>query len=159
MKLHDQIRIKASPEFVWYWLENIERMKAWNSKMISFRAISMFPPKVGYLYQVRYRLSRMETEFTGEIIRYEPNRFWMAKFSNPIGEKAKREMVVHESYELIPDGEYTLVRQQEIVENSGVPWFLKLLILFINATGKSVGKDNIYTLQQLAEKDAATKIV
>jgi hypothetical protein len=157
MKILDKIRIRASPQQIWHWFENIERMKAWNSKLISFRPISNFSPGMGYLYQIRYRLSRNETEFTGEITQFDPGRLWSARFTNPIGQNVVREMVVHEIYEIVPDGDLTIVNQTVIIENSRIPWFIKLLIKWIS-TGRSTGKDNLYTLKRLAEKDAATRI-
>jgi len=157
MKLCDQIQIIASPEQIWCWLEKPERMMAWNSKLISVRPVSNFTPRMGYLYQARYRLSKNETEFSGEIIQFQPGRLWSSEFKNPLGEKVSRGCVIQESYELVTSSSTssrTTVKQTITIQNSGIPWIFQLLIKGIQAFGSPAGKDNLYKLKELVEKKA-----
>ena len=58
--LRDRIRIEALPEDVWPWVEDPERVMAWNPKLKAVEPITHGPRRMGYEYRAVYALGDRE---------------------------------------------------------------------------------------------------
>ena len=68
--LKDAVQIKSPPEKVWTFIEDPERMKAWNPKVQSISPISWGERAIGYRYRITYAMTNKASEFLAEITEW-----------------------------------------------------------------------------------------
>lgn len=148
MILKDTVQIKTSPDKVWTFIEDPERMKLWNPKVQRVSSISWGTRAVGYRYRITYAMSGKTSEFLAEIIEYRPPEKLVIRLTEgnlPTGS------TIDEVYELSATAEGTLLEQRIEIHNSGINIFWRLLLAFISRFGKPMGQKYLEKLKELVE--------
>lgn len=151
MILKDSVQIHGSPDRVWAFIEDPQRMKSWNPKIQSIVSISWGQRTVGYQYRITYAMSGKTSDFLAEFVEYRRPEKLVVRLSEG---RLPRGAAVHEIYELSPNREGTLLQQRVEFLNSGVNIFLRLLIAFICRFGKPTGQTYLEKLKELVEAPA-----
>jgi len=74
MKLNTELVIDRSPEALWPWLDDPERMKQWMKGLIEVRATSPGPRGAGSTAIVVIREGRRDVEYEETFLEYRPGR-------------------------------------------------------------------------------------
>jgi uncharacterized protein YndB with AHSA1/START domain len=146
--LRDTVQIKSPPEKVWTFIEDPERMKAWNPKIQTVAPISWGERDRGYRYRITYAMGKKTSEFFAEIIEYRKPETLVIRHTEgnlPIGSS------INETYRLSPTDDGTSLEQRIEINNSGVNLFWRLLIGFVYRFGKPTGQKYLEKLKELAE--------
>ncbi len=152
MKLADQVFIHRPAAAVWAFLEQPGNMPLWNPKVKRGSPSSFAGPQQGYRYAITYQMHERAraSEFLAEFVRYEPPTRLVIRHT---GGLAPRDSVIEEIYELSERDGGTFLRQSIHIQNSGVPFFFRLLIWLIQRWGKPRGKRYLETLRDIIEQD------
>jgi hypothetical protein len=152
--LRDRIRIDALPEDVWPWVEDPERVMAWNPKLKAVEPITQGPRRVGYEYRAVYSLGDRENEMSA---RYEEYQAPVHLAIRMHGGRLPPEGFCREEYELTARGRTTRLCQKITLVDPGIPLVLRLLIKLVHVFGKPSGKSNLQVLRELVEGDPPTR--
>ena len=146
--LKDKVQIGRPLEEVWRFLQNPALMKEWNPKIRAVVPVSLGEPSEGCRYRIRYEMNGKESNFLAEIMEYrEPSRLLI----HLTGGSLPRKGYIQEIYELIPNAEGTLVKQQIGIYTSSRHLFSGCRVAFMHYIGKLSKKRYLITLKQLAE--------
>lgn len=152
MHIKQQILIDASPEKVWDLIEDPENHSRWNPKVKDTNLISHGERRVGYRYRITFSMRGRDNEMEAEIREYDPPRRLVTDMKNRFYADANAlERRFEEVYQLITEGDKTLLRQTIAIDNSGINLFFRLVIGLVLKIGKPVGKEYLVTLKELAE--------
>jgi uncharacterized protein YndB with AHSA1/START domain len=146
--LKDAVQIKSSPENVWMFIEDPERMKCWNPKIQRVSSISWGERAIGYRYRITYAMKNKTSEFLAEIIEYrKPERLVIRLTEGNL----PRGSYIDEIYHLSRTAAGTLLEQRIEINDSGINIFFRLLIAFIYRVGKPTGQKYLAKLKELVE--------
>ena len=73
MKISNTIEIKATPEKVFYWLEDPERVKKWQTNVTEYKIIKNMQNKVGTTFTEYIEENNRRTEMRGIVTEFVPN--------------------------------------------------------------------------------------
>ena len=146
--LNDKVQVGRSAEEVWCFLQSPALMKDWNPKIKAVVPVSPGEPSEGCRYRIRYDLNGKESNFLAEIMEYEePSRLLIHLTGGNLPYKG----YIQEIYELTPNTQGTLVKQQIGIYTSSMRLFSGCRAAFTHYFGKLSKKRYLMTLKQLAE--------
>ena len=152
MILKDTVQIKSSPENVWSFIEDPERMKSWNPKIQRISSISWGARSIGYRYRITYAMRNKTSEFLAEIIEYrKPEKLVIRLTEGNLSQGS----YICEIYQLSRTAEGTLVEQTIEINNSRINIFFRLMIAFIYRFGKPTGQKYLEKLKELVETSSS----
>jgi uncharacterized protein YndB with AHSA1/START domain len=146
--LQDTVQIRGSPEKVWMFIEDPQRMKSWNPKIQHISSISWGGRTLGYRYRITYAMRKKRSEFLAEIIEYRRPEKLVIRLTEgnlPPGS------YINEIYQLSRTAEGTSLEQTIEINNSGINIFFRLVIGFISRFGKPTGQKYLERLKELVE--------
>jgi hypothetical protein len=147
--LKDKVQIGRSAEEVWCFLQNPTLMKEWNQKVKAVVPVSSGEPSEGYRYRIRYDLNGKESNFLAEIMEYrKPSRLLIHLTGGNLPCKG----YIQEIYELTPNGEGTLVKQQVRIYTPCTHIFSGCRAVFTHYFGKLSKNKYLMPLKKLAER-------
>lgn len=152
MILKDTVQIKSSPENLWAFIEDPERMKSWNPKIQRISSISWGRRAVGYRYRITYAMRNKASEFLAEIIEYRKPEKLVIRLTEG---NLPRGSYIEEVYQLSRTAEGTLVEQTIEINNSGINIFFRMLIAFLYRFGKPIGQKYLEKLKELVETSSS----
>lgn len=152
MHIKQQVLIDADPEKVWGLVENPENHSLWNPKVKGTNLISHGKRRVGYRYRITFSMRGRDNEMEAEIREYDPPRRLVTDMKNRFYTDANAlERRFEEVYQLITEGDKTLLIQTITIDNAGINLFLRLVIALVLKIGKPVGKEYLVTLKEIIE--------
>jgi len=148
MILKDSVWINASPERVWEYLEDPERMRLWNPKIKAVASVSWGQRCKGFRYRVTYVMGGKENELSAEIEEYQPPAKLIIRHT---GGRLPPNGYAQEIYELSRENGGTALTQIIRLHNSGINLFFRLLIALLYRFGTPTGKKYLTILKELVE--------
>jgi len=148
MILKDSVWINASPERVWEYLEDPERMRLWNPKIKAVASVSWGQRCKGFRYRVTYVMGGKENELSAEIEEYQPPAKLIIRHT---GGRLPPNGYAQEIYELSRENGGTALTQIIRLYNSGINLFFRLLIALLYRFGTPTGKKYLTILKELVE--------
>jgi len=82
MKIVNRIEINATPETVFYWLEEPERAKEWVTNVTKSEFISKTPNKIGTTFREYVEEDGQGIEMQGVITEFQPNEEYAVRLES-----------------------------------------------------------------------------
>lgn len=151
MHIRERIVIHASPEKIWAVLSDIQRLPEWNKKAHSVRSTDL-QSGVGLRWRVDYRMKKKQSIYDLTVARQSPPHHLHLEIKEASVMGADRKPVeVTEIFELVPQGENTLVKHEVTVREDNIPWFFRPLVWLVMRFGKPVGGGPLEHLKKIVE--------
>ena len=148
MILTSETRINRSPEYVWPFIEDPERMKAWNPRIVDFEELGWGARGVGFRYNVRYRKGEGVLDAFVEIDSYRVQEEYAFRLSGgqlPAGGYAR---VI---FELRGCNEGTHVKRTIDLTHARLPRVLRIVVGLAGRVGAPAGKEGLARLKKVVE--------
>ena len=148
MKNSYSIEIEATPERVWYWLDDAERAMKWLPNIIENEDLEVTENKIGSTFRQVYLEHGRRMEMHGVVTEYEANRRLTCDISADSFD-------LHLDYRLEDLDGRTRLTQDSEVRFKGFFWKIMGTIMtpFIKGSSKKQLADCFATLKKLAEMD------
>lgn len=147
-KLVQKLLIAETPDGLWPWVADPDRVQLWNEKLESHTAPSLSSLHQGSTYTVRYRMraGAQAVDNRAEVVTWEPpTRITVRYYGGDLG----RDGWVVESASLDSVSGGTLVRRTVEFNVPRLPWFVRLLMRVIFRFGKPKGESDLEALERV----------
>lgn len=152
MTLRESIKVAAELEQVWPFVADPVGQATWNEKIVDVRRETAGPVRTGELFGMTYRMSGKARDSDVEVISCDPPS--EVRYRHHYQGKSRR-FYADERYTLRQAGDQVEVTQHIDMSQAGIPWFFRLLIWFIDRTGKPVDQTTMERLKEEVEKSVA----
>ncbi len=147
MKSSLSIEIDASPERVFCWLEDAERVMQWVPNIVENENLEVTEEKVGSTFRQVYVENGRRMEMFGLITEYEPNRQWNLEIDGS-GFKLFLE------YRLEDLGGRTRLTQDTDIQFKGLFKIIGLIMApLLRKSSRKQHEDSFQKLKNLAESE------
>ncbi|HSB32205.1 MAG TPA: SRPBCC domain-containing protein [Candidatus Sulfobium mesophilum] len=143
-----RVEIDASPEVVWSYVSDPEKVREWHGGIKAIVPISAGVWSAGSQLRVRYEFRARESNYLAEVLDFErPLRLviHLTGGNMPLGG------YMQEVYELSASASGTILKQSLILYKYGTSLFKEALIFFLLHLVKSRRKKYLFKLKELAE--------
>ena len=145
MKTHDRAPVDATPDQVWPFVADPDRIPLWNPKLVSIDHRGAGPVSTGDRFTAAYRMSpdKAPVKSSVRVLRAEAPR--LVEYEHVVDDPRQR-MTVVETYRIASRGDRTWVHQS-VDLSAALPWWIKPLVWWLARFGKPVGRT---TMEELA---------
>lgn len=150
MKIQKTTRIETSPEHLWQFLTDPEKVRSWTPSVVSDEPISSGPPEVGFKSLMKIKEGSKIVEYDSEITIYAPERQLGLVLRG--GNLGKGPMDV--MYTLEPEPHGTSLTYEARWQPHGL--MLKLMSPIITRIAQNNVIEQMGLLKSLAEAEAKT---
>jgi len=148
MKQKESIKIFATQEQFWSFIEDPNNLPLWNPKVRKVTAMNS-SHHLGYSFGIMYELSGKAMEYRAEMTRFEPPTHLTFTFT---GGSFPSENFVNEEFTITPHGDHCMLHRTIDFSNANIPLWAKILMWIIFRFGSPMGKTYLETLKEIVEK-------
>jgi hypothetical protein len=159
MRIREQVVTTASPGRAWELIADVSIHGLWNPHVVDTQGWNGASAGVDSRYRVTYELSGRRNEFEAQIVEWLPEHRFVARLEERVkGDGSNFARYVLETYTIEPRGTRTRVVHDVRIHHDGLPWYFRVLIALIMATGRPVGKPVMQQFAELAEGQGSSAI-
>ncbi len=149
MQNHFEIEIDATPERVFHWLDDPERVMQWAENVVENENLHETANKVGSTFRQVYDENGRRMEFMGEVLAYEKDRRLHITMTSKMFD-------LDVDYELVGiDGDGTRLVQDSTVSWKGMMKLIgPIMCKFMAKSGQDCMEKDFGRLKHLAETSA-----
>lgn len=132
--LVEKLKIAAPAERLWPLVSDLTQMEHWNPKLVSAEPKSDGQPRVGYRARTTWQMNGRQRSFDTRITACDAPRLVAFMHYDDIAKNT----FVEERFELVADGEGTLVTHRLDFRNAGIPLIVRGVMWVIDRFGAFV---------------------
>lgn len=145
MRMQHQIEIDRSPDELWPWLTETDRLKQWMKGLLEITPVSEGEPGVGFKSRMQIKEGKKVSDYSEEITRWEPPHALAVRIT---GGCIPEGTAMESAYTTTDMGGHSRI---DVVTTGDLKGFWKLFAPLMKLFAGSQQKSFFKTLKKLAE--------